>query len=142
MRTRMLLAVMTLVVCSSLLLAHDLFIKLDSYFVSPNSEVRIPILNAAAGSQDALRDFALQHHRPIEQFAAQVEQLAQQRSCDRVGKVRHDSQARSQPRHQLWPVETESIGVNQLDVVWKQGLALERAHYSSVEFDRDHSLGA
>lgn len=45
MRTRMLLAVMTLFVCSSLLIAHDLFIKLDSYFVSPNSEVRIPILN-------------------------------------------------------------------------------------------------
>ena len=45
MRTRMLIAVMTLVVGSSLLTAHDLFIKFDSYFVSPDSEVRIPILN-------------------------------------------------------------------------------------------------
>ena len=45
MNTRMLLAVITLAVSASLLTAHDLFIKLDSYFVEPNSEVRIPILN-------------------------------------------------------------------------------------------------
>lgn len=45
MRTRILVAATALAVCSSLLTAHDLFIKLDNFFVDPNSEVRIPILN-------------------------------------------------------------------------------------------------
>lgn len=29
----------------SLLLAHDLFIKLDTYFLEPNTEIRVPVIN-------------------------------------------------------------------------------------------------
>lgn len=39
-----LLAVLSLLAASALL-AHDLFLKLDSYFLEPNTSVRIPVLN-------------------------------------------------------------------------------------------------
>lgn len=45
MRTRVLLFAATLVLIASALYAHDLFIKLDSYFLKPDSVIRVPILN-------------------------------------------------------------------------------------------------
>ena len=46
MKTRIAVVTGLLVGAASLLLAHDLFIKLDSYFLEPNSSVRVPILNS------------------------------------------------------------------------------------------------
>ncbi len=34
-----------LLLVTSLALAHDLFLKLDSYFLDPHTRVRIPVLN-------------------------------------------------------------------------------------------------
>jgi hypothetical protein len=45
MKTRITVFTGLLLGAASLLLAHDLFIKLDSYFLAPNSTVRVPILN-------------------------------------------------------------------------------------------------
>ncbi len=41
-----------LVVIASTLLAHDLFIKLDSYFLAPGSAVRVPVLNGTFSSSE------------------------------------------------------------------------------------------
>ncbi len=45
MRYRSAVVVFLLIGAASLLYAHDLFIKLDSYFLSPNTAARIPVLN-------------------------------------------------------------------------------------------------
>ncbi len=45
MRIRVLLPTALLLAATPLLVAHDLYIKLDNYFVDPNSSVRIPVLN-------------------------------------------------------------------------------------------------
>jgi hypothetical protein len=45
MRVRTLLLIGLLTVMAAALNAHDLFIKLNSYFVEPNARVRIPVLN-------------------------------------------------------------------------------------------------
>lgn len=45
MRKQFTLAAMLLMISATLLLAHDLFLKLDSYFVPPNSTVRVAVLN-------------------------------------------------------------------------------------------------
>ncbi len=47
MRIRVILTVSLLVGVTALLNAHDLFIKLDSYFLQPHSRVTIPILNGS-----------------------------------------------------------------------------------------------
>jgi len=46
-RTRVILVVSLLVGAAALLHAHDLFVKLDSYFLQPHSTVTIPILNGS-----------------------------------------------------------------------------------------------
>ncbi len=58
MKSRLLLAFILLVGTVSLLLAHDLFLKLDSYFLEPNVRVRIPVLNGTftASEADVARD--------------------------------------------------------------------------------------
>ncbi|MBI2403355.1 MAG: DUF4198 domain-containing protein [Gemmatimonadetes bacterium] len=38
---------------TSALLAHDLFLKLDTYFVQPNATVRIPVLNGTFAKSEA-----------------------------------------------------------------------------------------
>jgi hypothetical protein len=45
MRLRTAILVLFLVLLMPFLYGHDLFIKLDTYFVDPHTEVRIPILN-------------------------------------------------------------------------------------------------
>jgi len=45
MSYRRFIPALCLVLLVPILLGHDLFIKLDSYFLAPESEVRIPILN-------------------------------------------------------------------------------------------------
>lgn len=45
MRRRSALVAGGLLLWSTLLLAHDLFLKLDTYFLAPNVRVRIPVLN-------------------------------------------------------------------------------------------------
>lgn len=45
MRPRFLLVALLGLLATSALLAHDLFLKLDSYFLQPNTVVRIPVLN-------------------------------------------------------------------------------------------------
>ncbi|NIM52838.1 MAG: DUF4198 domain-containing protein [Gemmatimonadales bacterium] len=47
MRFRVILASSLLVCAASLLNAHDLFIKLETYFLTPHSSVTIPILNGS-----------------------------------------------------------------------------------------------
>ncbi len=47
MRFRVLLTLCVLIGATSLVHAHDLFIKLDSYHLEPNSSVTIPILNSS-----------------------------------------------------------------------------------------------
>ena len=42
---RALLMAATLLLTASLVLAHDLFLKLDTYFLEPQARVRIPVLN-------------------------------------------------------------------------------------------------
>jgi len=41
MRKQLTLVAMLLMITATVLLAHDLFLKLDSYFVPPNSAVRV-----------------------------------------------------------------------------------------------------
>lgn len=45
MRKPCALAILVLMVSATLLLAHDLFLKLETYFVPPNSSVRVAVLN-------------------------------------------------------------------------------------------------
>ena len=45
MRKPMVVAVMLLGISATVLLAHDLFLKLDTYFVPPNTAVRVAVLN-------------------------------------------------------------------------------------------------
>jgi len=45
MKARPWLLSVVALLATSALLAHDLFLKLDSYFVQPNTAVRIPVLN-------------------------------------------------------------------------------------------------
>jgi len=46
MRTpRIVLAAILLLLVASVALAHDLFLKLDTYFLAPHTRVRIPVLN-------------------------------------------------------------------------------------------------
>ncbi len=47
MRFRVLLTLCVLIGATSLVYAHDLFVKLDSYYLEPNSSVTIPILNSS-----------------------------------------------------------------------------------------------
>ena len=42
---RVILAAATLLLVASVALAHDLFLKLDTYFLEPHTRVRIPVLN-------------------------------------------------------------------------------------------------
>jgi hypothetical protein len=48
-----LLAFGELMVASSLLLAHDLFFKLERYFVEPHSHLRIPVFNGTFATSEA-----------------------------------------------------------------------------------------
>jgi hypothetical protein len=50
MKPRLVVISLVLIGASSLLYAHDLFIKLDSYFVAPHTDVRIPVLNGTIDS--------------------------------------------------------------------------------------------
>jgi hypothetical protein len=65
LRRPALAAVLMLLASATYLLAHDLFLKLDSYFVPPNSSVRIAVLNGTfaesegAVSADRLLDLSL-----------------------------------------------------------------------------------
>lgn len=52
-RLRPLLLALALLLGASLLLAHDLFLKLDSYFVAPRSAVRIPVYNGTFSASES-----------------------------------------------------------------------------------------
>ncbi len=52
MRKQFLLAAMLLTVSATILLAHDLFLKLDTYFVPPNSVVRVAVLNGTFSASE------------------------------------------------------------------------------------------
>lgn len=55
MRKQFGVAAVLLMVSATLLLAHDLFLKLDNYFVPPNSAVRVAVLNGTfAASEGAV----------------------------------------------------------------------------------------
>ena len=55
MNTRRLISTLAMVLLVPFLVGHDLFIKLDSYFLAPESEVRIPILNGTfEGSENSI----------------------------------------------------------------------------------------
>ncbi len=55
MKTRTLAIALGLVGSASLLYAHDMFMKLDTYFLAPRQEVRIPILNGTfVSSEDSI----------------------------------------------------------------------------------------
>lgn len=45
MRLRPIILAFTIVLAASALYAHELFIKLDTYFIEPGSAIRVPILN-------------------------------------------------------------------------------------------------
>jgi len=53
MRKQFLLAAMLLTVSATILLAHDLFLKLDTYFVPPNSTMRVAVLNGTFSISEA-----------------------------------------------------------------------------------------
>ncbi len=65
MKSRAVTTLVMLLLGASLLYAHDLFIKLDSYFVKPYTSVRIPVLNgtfnlsANSITRERLRDVTL-----------------------------------------------------------------------------------
>src|SRR2546422_11134999 len=42
----------TLLLMTSLLWAHDLFLKLDTYFLEPHTRVRIPVLNGTFATSE------------------------------------------------------------------------------------------
>lgn len=50
---RLFLALAMLAGTASLLLAHDLFLKLDDYFPQPNTRVLVPVLNGTFSSSEA-----------------------------------------------------------------------------------------
>ena len=52
MRKQFGVVVVLLMASATLLLAHDLFLKLDSYFVPPNSAVRVVVLNGTFGASE------------------------------------------------------------------------------------------
>ncbi len=55
MRKRVVVAMLLLMVTATLLSAHDLFLKLDTYFVPPNTVVRVAVLNGTfSGSEGAV----------------------------------------------------------------------------------------
>ncbi len=65
MRRRLLLPVLLLLASAGALGAHDLFLKLDSYFVSPGATLQVRVLNGTfstsdgAVARDRVRDIAL-----------------------------------------------------------------------------------
>lgn len=52
MRKQFITAALLLMISATLLLAHDLFLKLDSYFVPPNTAVRVAVLNGTFSSSE------------------------------------------------------------------------------------------
>jgi hypothetical protein len=52
MRKQFVLAAALLMISATLLLAHDLFLKLDSYFVPPNTAVRVAVLNGTFSTSE------------------------------------------------------------------------------------------
>ena len=65
MRTPLVVAVGLLAASATVLLAHDLFLKLESYFIPPNTAVKVAVLNGSfsvsegAVTADRLRDLSL-----------------------------------------------------------------------------------
>ena len=65
MRKQFVVVAILLMITATILLAHDLFLKLDSYFVPPNTAVRVAVLNGsfssseAAVTPDRLRDLSM-----------------------------------------------------------------------------------
>jgi len=65
MRKQLVLAALLLLATTSLLLAHDLFLKLETYFLPPRTPVRIAVLNGSftasegAVTPDRLRDLSV-----------------------------------------------------------------------------------
>jgi uncharacterized GH25 family protein len=65
MKRRLMLSVLLLVASTGILGAHDLFLKLDSYFVAPGSALQVRVLNGTFSSSDGavardrIRDLAL-----------------------------------------------------------------------------------
>jgi uncharacterized GH25 family protein len=53
MRKQLTLVAMLLMITATVLLGHDLFLKLDSYFVPPNSAVRVAVLNGTFSSSES-----------------------------------------------------------------------------------------
>jgi len=47
MRKQFVVAAILLIISATFLLAHDLFLKLDNYFVPPNTAVRVAVLNGS-----------------------------------------------------------------------------------------------
>src|SRR6266511_5621002 len=52
MRKQCVAVTILLMITASVLLAHDLFLKLDSYFVPPNTLVRVAVLNGSFSSSE------------------------------------------------------------------------------------------
>jgi len=52
MRKQFVVAAVLLMISATLLLAHDLFLKLDSYFVPPNTAVRVAVLNGTFSASE------------------------------------------------------------------------------------------
>lgn len=52
MRKQFGVAAILLLISATLLLAHDLFLKLDSYFVPPNTAVRVAVLNGTFSASE------------------------------------------------------------------------------------------
>jgi hypothetical protein len=52
MRKQLVVAVLLVMISATLLLAHDLFLKLDSYFVPPNTAVRVAVLNGTFSASE------------------------------------------------------------------------------------------
>src|SRR2546423_1387419 len=53
MRKQLVFVAMLLMISAAVLLAHDLFLKLDTYFVPPNSTVRVAVLNGTFSKSEA-----------------------------------------------------------------------------------------
>ncbi|PYP38698.1 MAG: hypothetical protein DMD48_08875 [Gemmatimonadetes bacterium] len=53
MRKQCVAVTILLMITASILLAHDLFLKLDSYFVPPNTLVRVAVLNGSFSRSEA-----------------------------------------------------------------------------------------
>ncbi len=52
MRKQFVVTAVLLMISATLLLAHDLFLKLDSYFVPPNTPVRVAVLNGTFSASE------------------------------------------------------------------------------------------